>query len=162
MNSSWSSQGVLEVTQTPAEQLPSRDWGLLTPLEVPGSNERMGCVSSTAVETEKPGPSGGTVSTAEKEKLYLMEVPEQTVMSLIGLFEAIDRDHSDSLDIQEICEFWKRGSLGHAKVTPSDFEDDFKREGKELNARLDFAESVNVLISSACLAALTLNAVCES
>jgi hypothetical protein len=50
-------------------------------------------------------------------------------------------------------------------VALSDFEDDFNltsREGKDLNARLGFAEGVNVLISSTCLAALTLNAVGES
>jgi hypothetical protein len=47
-------------------------------------------------------------------------------------------------------------------VASSDFEDDFKGEGKDLNIRLGFSEGVNVLISSACLAALTLNVVCES
>jgi hypothetical protein len=85
--------------------------------------------------------------TAMPEKIKVL-LSQENVELLATLFQKIDKDRSKSLDIQEICAFFRHITLNRVEIKPEMFASHFTNEGKQITDRLTFSESIPFLITA--------------
>jgi hypothetical protein len=91
-----------------------------------------------------------------------MTLTADNAKALTRLFMKIDTDNSGTLDIYEICAFWKKITFGKVDINPQMFADDFKKVGKSMGAKLSPQECIHFLVDAACAAACLLADIAEA